>query len=67
MIDPITQISVASQIVDAVRSVVGPGPVALHEPRFDGNEWLYLKECLDCERHCGPACGVAAGGSFTRR
>ena len=36
-----------SQIIDAIRLVVGPGPVALHEPRFDGNEWLYLKECLD--------------------
>src|SRR3990167_2552086 len=36
-----------SQIVDAVHSVVGPGPVALHEPRFAGNEWAYLKECLD--------------------
>lgn len=36
-----------SQIVGAIREVVGPGQVALHEPRFDGNEWLYLKECLD--------------------
>ena len=36
-----------SQTIDAIRLVVGPGPVALHEPRFDGNEWLYLKECLD--------------------
>ena len=35
------------QVVDAVRSVVGPGPVALHEPWFAGNEWAYLKECLD--------------------
>lgn len=36
-----------SQVVDAVRSVVGPGAIALHEPTFAGNEWLYLKECLD--------------------
>jgi aminotransferase in exopolysaccharide biosynthesis len=36
-----------SQIIDAIIEVVGPRPVALHEPRFDGNEWLYLKECLD--------------------
>ena len=36
-----------TQIVGAIREVVGPGPVALHEPRFDGNEWVYLKECLD--------------------
>ena len=36
-----------SQIIKAIREVVGPGPVALHEPSFDGNEWIYLKECLD--------------------
>jgi len=35
------------QIVQAIQSVVGTGPVALHEPRFRGNEWIYLKECLD--------------------
>ncbi len=35
------------EIVEAIKSVVGPGPVALHEPRFRGNEWAYLKECLD--------------------
>jgi len=36
-----------AQIVGAIREVVGPEQVALHEPRFDGNEWIYLKECLD--------------------
>ncbi len=35
------------KIVQAIQSVVGNGPVALHEPRFCGNEWIYLKECLD--------------------
>jgi perosamine synthetase len=35
------------QVVRAIASVVGDGPVALHEPRFRGNEWAYLKECLD--------------------
>jgi aminotransferase in exopolysaccharide biosynthesis len=35
------------EIVGAISSVVGKGPVALHEPRFSGNEWVYLKECLD--------------------
>jgi aminotransferase in exopolysaccharide biosynthesis len=35
------------QIVQAIQSVVGAGTVALHEPRFNGNEWIYLKECLD--------------------
>lgn len=37
----------SQDIVRAIRSVVGAGPVALHEPRFGGNEWTYLKECLD--------------------
>ena len=27
--------------------MVGTGSVALHEPWFAGNEWTYLKECLD--------------------
>ena len=35
------------QIVHAIQSVVGVGPVALHEPRFRGNEMVYLKECVD--------------------
>ncbi|MDD5029130.1 MAG: LegC family aminotransferase [Rhodoferax sp.] len=34
-------------IVNAIQSVAGNGPLALHEPRFNGNEWVYLKECLD--------------------
>lgn len=34
-------------VISAIRDVVGPGQVALHEPSFEGNEWLYLKECLD--------------------
>lgn len=42
-----SQSTLAVQVVDALRSVVGPGPVALHEPRFAGNEWEYLKTCLD--------------------
>ena len=36
-----------NQVVTAIRAVVGTGPVGLHEPSFNGNEWLYLKECLD--------------------
>jgi perosamine synthetase len=34
-------------VVGAIRDVVGAGDVALHEPSFEGNELLYLKECLD--------------------
>ena len=37
----------AEDILNAIRSVVGTGPIPLHEPSFEGTEWLYLKECLD--------------------
>ena len=37
----------ADEVVAAIRGVVGPNPAPLHEPSFEGNEWLYLKECLD--------------------
>ena len=35
------------QVVGALRDVLGTQSAALHEPHFAGNEWLYLKECLD--------------------
>jgi aminotransferase in exopolysaccharide biosynthesis len=35
------------RVLEAVRAVIGGANVALHEPRFAGNEWVYLKECLD--------------------
>ncbi len=37
------------QIVGAIEAVLGDAkrPVALHEPEFSGNEWRYVKECLD--------------------
>lgn len=41
------QATLTEQVVGALRVVVGPGAAVLHEPRFNGNEWLYLKECLD--------------------
>jgi perosamine synthetase len=37
----------SEQVVNAIRSVIGSASVALHEPSFKGNEWVYLKECLD--------------------
>jgi perosamine synthetase len=37
----------AIQIVDAIGRAAGAPPLALHEPRFAGNEWVYVKECLD--------------------
>ena len=43
----VTSRNLPQEIVQAIQSVVGAGPVTLHEPRFCGNEWIYLKECLD--------------------
>jgi perosamine synthetase len=42
-----TVAALPGDIVAAIRAVVGEGPVALHEPLFAGNEWNYVKECLD--------------------
>src|SRR5665213_1914676 len=50
-IQPVTNTALSSaldaQVVECIRSVVGPGSAPLHAPRFGGNEWTYLKECLD--------------------
>jgi aminotransferase in exopolysaccharide biosynthesis len=40
-------VSPVQEIVAAIQRVVGPGPVSLHEPSFVGNEYRYLKECID--------------------
>lgn len=49
-------------IVDALSSAIPKQgrPVALHEPQFAGNEWRYLKECLDSG-------WVSSGGKFVDR
>jgi len=41
------QLSLPDQIAGAIHSVAGEGPVGLHEPTFYGNEWLYVKDCLN--------------------
>lgn len=38
------------KIISAIKSVIHPkkeGAVALHEPYFNGNEWKYVKDCID--------------------
>ncbi|MEI6638242.1 MAG: LegC family aminotransferase [Chlorobium sp.] len=42
-----TPFTLADQVIDALRVVIGQKSAVLHEPSFNGNEWLYLKECLD--------------------
>jgi perosamine synthetase len=39
--------TLGTRILDTIRGVTGPGSIALHEPCFGGNEWAYVKECLD--------------------
>ena len=37
-------------LIDTLNSILGEeptSPVGLHEPRFDGNEWGYVKDCID--------------------
>jgi len=48
------------QIVRAVRTAIGTRSAMLHEPSFKGNEWLYLKECLD-------STFVSSAGKFVDR
>ena len=42
-----TQSVLVSRVVEAIQSVGGTAPLTLHEPAFLGNEWVYVKECLD--------------------
>ena len=39
--------TLVDQVIVALRSVIGEKSAVLHEPTFSGNEWHYLKECLD--------------------
>lgn len=36
-------------VVDTLHAVLSQrgGPIALHEPQFSGNEWSYVRECID--------------------
>ena len=42
-----TNSQISQQIIKSIRSVVGAQDISIHEPVFNGNEWDYLKECLD--------------------
>jgi perosamine synthetase len=39
--------AVVESVVAAIRNVVGSANATLHEPHFGGNEWRYVKECID--------------------
>ena len=38
---------ISKAIVTAISSVIGKQKVPLHEPLFKGQEWQYLKNCLN--------------------
>lgn len=42
-----TEISLSQQIIGAIRTAIGTDTAVLHEPSFKGNEWKYVKQCLD--------------------
>lgn len=39
--------TLANDVLFSLRSILGESPVSLHEPLFSGNEYKYLKNCLD--------------------
>lgn len=53
---------IARQVLEAVRSVLGEPRelIPLHEPEFVGNEWAFVKECIDTG-------WVSSVGSFVDR
>ena len=55
-----TSTTLPDQIVNVINSVIGFGSFGLHEPTFAGNEWLYIKECLD-------STFVSSAGKFVDR
>jgi len=50
----------AEAVVSAIARAIGDAPAVLHEPRFNGNEWQYVKECLD-------STFVSSAGKFVDR
>ena len=54
------QTSFTQQVVRAIQSVTGLEPAGLHEPKFSGNEWRYVKESLD-------STFVSSNGKFVDR
>jgi len=46
---PVVDLAFSADFIARLASVLGKpvAPVALHEPEFEGNEWSYVKECID--------------------
>lgn len=39
--------SIAHDVMKTIQKTIGVESASLHEPEFSGNEWQYVKECLD--------------------
>ena len=37
----------SSEILEAIKTVIGEESAQLHEPTFEGNEIKYLQDCID--------------------
>ena len=37
----------SNKVIDAIQCTIGFGEKNLHEPTFCGNEWTYVKDCID--------------------
>jgi perosamine synthetase len=47
-VEPVQHLTaLTDNVLEALRTVLGPGPFALHEPVFEGNESAYLEECIN--------------------
>jgi aminotransferase in exopolysaccharide biosynthesis len=52
--------AIVKDVVEAIRRITNGRASVLHEPCFSGNEWIYLKECLD-------STFVSSVGAFVNR
>ena len=55
-----TDKNIATEIVQKLAEVLGPDATSLHEPCFEGNEWAYVKDCIDTG-------WVSTAGSYVNR
>jgi len=40
-------LKISQDVVTSIKKIIKKNTAPLHEPVFDGNEWIYLKACLD--------------------
>ena len=43
----VSKIKISQQIIKAIKVAIDTNTAVLHEPSLKGNEWTYLKDCLD--------------------